>query len=58
MNYPEYFRILRIDFQKLIDKIPTDITGEIANSTNIIESFKNGDTFQKDYYCLFLVIIN
>lgn len=41
LNYPEYCSILKVDFEKLINKISKDINEEIANTSKIIESFKN-----------------
>jgi len=43
--YPEYCQILKIDFQKFLDKISPEVNQEISNSTKIIENLKNGDTF-------------
>lgn len=41
LNYPEYCRILKVDFEKLINKLSRDVNEEIANSSRMIESFKN-----------------
>lgn len=43
--YPEYCQVLKIDFQKFLDKISPEVNQEITNSAKMIESFKNGDTF-------------
>lgn len=41
LNYPEYCNILKLDFEKLINKLSKDVNEEIANSSKLIESFKN-----------------
>jgi len=41
LNYPEYCNILKIDFEKLINKLSRDVNEEIANSSKMIENYKN-----------------
>lgn len=41
LNYPEYSNILKIDFQKLIDKISLGITEETSFSANFMEAVKS-----------------
>ncbi len=41
LNYPEHCNILKVDFEKLINKLSKDINEEITNSSMLIEKFKN-----------------
>lgn len=41
LNYPEYCNILKVDFEKLINRLSKEINEEIVNSSKMIENFKS-----------------
>ena len=43
VNYPEYIDVLKMDFQKMIDKLTPEINEEISYSVKLIEKFKSGN---------------
>jgi hypothetical protein len=41
LNYPEFYKILKIDFDKLINKLIPQINEENIFSSKLIEGFKS-----------------